>query len=354
MRGLAPVLIAFALVAFGARAQEGAQSTYLPATFLEGSELVYPPAAEEKGFEGWVEVSFIISADGGVIEPIIEDSSGGAEFEQEALRVIRSRKFEPATLNGKPVEQAERRTLFVFAVEEGPSTVRPEFAKARDDVLDLIRIGEVDQAGERLTALRAEPRANLAEDASFWWVNYAYLEASGNGDPNAMRESLERALGPVGASEPMSPDAVVVGYERLYALLVQQRDVSAAIDTFERLEASEVARQSSVYEQAVGNMRQHYESLVGLIDGPNMLVTPARVGGNSYWTHDLLRRAFGIGEIQGDLELVDIRCDRGTSRHTSISDENTWNIPASWGDCVVYIKGAEGATFNFYELPKEG
>lgn len=358
MRNGGVTLIAGLLLASASSAQDAAdeaeQTTYIPATFIEGDELVYPPVAESQELEGWVQVSFVISEDGDVLEPMIEDSSGRIDFEEESLRVIRSRKYKPATLNGRPVEQAERRALFVFAFEEGPSTVRRAFAESRDQILDLMRLGELEQAGERLADLRYETRANLTEDASFWWLNVAYLDATGDADPEDMRESLIRALGPVGTSEALSSDAVVLAYERLYALLVQQRDFSAAVDAFERLQASEVARQSEVYEQAVANMEQHYHSLLALIDGPNTLVTSARVGANAYWVHDMLRRSFSLGEIQGDLELIDIRCDRGTSRQTSVSDASTWSIPQSWGDCAVYIKGAEGATFNFYELPQEG
>lgn len=52
---------------------------------LEAVAPLYPLSARERGQEGWVELSFIVSADGRVLDPIVERSSGQAVFERAAL-----------------------------------------------------------------------------------------------------------------------------------------------------------------------------------------------------------------------------------------------------------------------------
>jgi TonB family protein len=52
-----------------------------------------------------VRVSFVISEEGKVIEPMIEDSSH-RDFDSSTLNAIEKWRYKPATLGGKPVEQS--------------------------------------------------------------------------------------------------------------------------------------------------------------------------------------------------------------------------------------------------------
>lgn len=69
--------------------------------------LVYPKKARRRGLEGMVRVSFIINSDGTLSDFEITKSIG-EECNQEAIRVLKmsSKRWNPATVNGKPVNQA--------------------------------------------------------------------------------------------------------------------------------------------------------------------------------------------------------------------------------------------------------
>lgn len=71
-----------------------------------GQYLQYPPTAAQKGIEGEVIVSFIVSAEDGSLWHIkTGKSSGNADLDQEALRVVRSMPaWKPGLRNGKSVE----------------------------------------------------------------------------------------------------------------------------------------------------------------------------------------------------------------------------------------------------------
>lgn len=235
----------------------------------------------------------------------------------------------------------------VFKQAHSPRGVRRDFKQTYDEILELIGEHEFEEAARLLTEMRYSAKAFLFEDAMFWLLNYWYLDLAGNADPRELRDSLRRAVGY--QEDYLEPDAMVFAAQRLYALQVQDRDFSAAINTYRRLRASEAARRSSAYPEVLGEMEHHLERVLAVINGEDVLVINARIGEHGYWVHDLMRRSFSLEEIAGRLELVDIRCSHGTRRDAAISEGRIWKVPRDWGQCGVYIKGSEGASFNLYE-----
>lgn len=64
------------------------------AIVIEQPQPGHPGGNVRKGQEGWVRMSFVVTADGRAIDPIIIDSSGGAGFEREAREAISTWRFE--------------------------------------------------------------------------------------------------------------------------------------------------------------------------------------------------------------------------------------------------------------------
>jgi len=181
-------------------------------------------------------------------------------------------------------------------------------------------------------------------------MKYVYLATAGSTDTDEMRRCLQRAVGY--DDEYLTPDLFVSAAERLVVLQAQALDVAAAIAAFERLRDAKTARRSDNYEAAVANLQPSYERMLELVKGEQPLVTEARVGQFDYWVHDLLRRSFGVADVAGRLDVLDIRCDRGTRRYGDVPAGVVWTIPESWGKCGVYMKGEPGTTFTFHEYPR--
>jgi protein TonB len=73
------------------------------ANFIEDN-LVYPENTKEEGSEGAVMISFIVEKDGRVTNASILKSSNVAEFDMEAIRVVKKMpRFAPGKINGKAV-----------------------------------------------------------------------------------------------------------------------------------------------------------------------------------------------------------------------------------------------------------
>lgn len=353
-------IISVSVCAGLASAQEAARQETTPevveqfigARAIEKPAPRYPRTAANAGAEGWVIVSYVVSKDGDIVEPMIEDSSGREDLERAALEVLEDWKYEPARINGEAADQSMTRARILFKLELRPGEepgAGQRFVRSFRRIGSMIEHGDLDDAKESIEELRYSQRLNLYEDAWFWWLNYQYLDAAGEGESNAARNSLLRALGY--EEDYLAADTFVAAAERLFALLVRSQDFSAALGVHARLTESKSAQRSEYFEPVTTQMMKTVAAIRNLIDGPETLEVTGLIGEHGYWVHDLLRRSFSIVAIDGEVEAVDLRCRRGTTRYSNIGDGNAWTVPESWGSCGVYIKGTEGTTFKFHEHP---
>jgi protein TonB len=76
----------------------------------------YPRAASRRGIEGSVIVSFTITKNGQVFNPVIVSAKPENVFDKAALKAILKWKFKPKVVNGQPVErQATQEIEFKLA-----------------------------------------------------------------------------------------------------------------------------------------------------------------------------------------------------------------------------------------------
>ncbi len=347
-------LVLGALFAAGAAAQEPAPApdeSYTPAEPIQRTPPSYPGRALSQGREGWAKVSFIISEEGEVIEPMIEDSSHG-DFDAPTLRAIEKWRYKPATLDGKPVEQSMVQTVIRYQLATSAGATQ-KFVKKYRDIYDLIVAQNLAEAGALLQELE-EGRLNFYEEAWLWWMKYVYLDATGTAAPSALERALAKALG---SSEKeyddyLQADVYVSALQRLFAVRARSGDFSGAVMAYEQLKASETAQSSRLYTDVITSLEPAHTEIMGLVEGPDILRQAARVEENDYWVHRMLRRSFAIGDVQGgDLDVVDVRCTRKNRRFDSLPTDAVLKIPDSWGDCGVYVKGDVGTTFSFEEYP---
>jgi hypothetical protein len=177
-----------------------------------------------------------------------------------------------------------------------------------------------------------------------------------------MRRALERAVGSEDQDMYLSMEQFVAAAERLVVLHARAADIAAAIAMFERLrdavaefaEARETAgtRAAQNFAQSVAGLKPGYDAMLELAAGDGPMAMNGEVGEFDYWVHDLLRRSFSIANVQGRLESLDIRCERGRRRYDAIPADTVWRVPENWGECGVYLKGEPGSTFAFREYPR--
>ena len=91
-----------------------AEGDYLPIVRVAP---VYPARALSRGLEGYVDLSFTVTATGTVKDPVILYSTSSL-FERAALRAVLKFKYKPRVVDGVPVEVPNVKTRISFQIEE--------------------------------------------------------------------------------------------------------------------------------------------------------------------------------------------------------------------------------------------
>src|SRR6476620_6079953 len=88
-----------------AAAGGSARAGEVPATFdAKNCKAEYPKASLMNEDEGAVSLSFLVAADGSVVDSKIEKSSGFKGLDKAAVKGISACKFKPGTKDGAPAQ----------------------------------------------------------------------------------------------------------------------------------------------------------------------------------------------------------------------------------------------------------
>jgi protein TonB len=98
----------------GPGAMNIAEGDYLPIVRVAP---VYPSRALSRGLEGFVDMSFTVTATGTVINPIVLQSTSSL-FERAATRAVLKFKYKPRVVDGIPVEVSGVKTRITFELED--------------------------------------------------------------------------------------------------------------------------------------------------------------------------------------------------------------------------------------------
>ena len=78
----------------------------------------YPAEAAKNGIEGWVKLSFSIDVTGAVIDVEVLDAEPKRIFDREAVKALRSWKYQPQMSNGKAVVQRNLQVQLDFSLDK--------------------------------------------------------------------------------------------------------------------------------------------------------------------------------------------------------------------------------------------
>ncbi len=91
-----------------------AEGDYLPIVRVAP---VYPARALSRGLEGYVDLSFTVTAAGTVRDPIVMFSTSGL-FERAATQAVLKFKYKPRVVDGIPVDVPGVKTRITFKIED--------------------------------------------------------------------------------------------------------------------------------------------------------------------------------------------------------------------------------------------
>lgn len=91
-----------------------AEGDYLPIVRVAP---IYPARAQSRGLEGYVDMSFTVTASGSVTNPIVMYSTSSL-FERAATRAVLKFKYKPRVVDGIPVDVVGVKTRITFRMED--------------------------------------------------------------------------------------------------------------------------------------------------------------------------------------------------------------------------------------------
>jgi TonB family protein len=308
----------------------------------------FPRREANAGIEGWVEVSYVIKPDGTVGETIIENSSGRKAFERATIKSIKKWRYEPATMNGEPIEQCHTKVRIMFALEQPPGKARGargSFRKKYKDAIELLNKGKFEKTRSTIDKMEDKYVTNLYERSRLWILRSMLQEKEG--DDRRQLESLVRGVS--GGGQYVEPKVHLAVMLKIFNLQMQFQHYADALETLETLEGldldDDVAVKLALFKNQIAGLRTAAQTLA--IEGEIGEAQEEHHGAGMWW-HTLLRRTAGIESVSGSLERVELRCDW---RRVKAKPEKgrAWRIPPDWGDCSIYVFGEPGSTFQLLE-----
>ncbi len=70
------------------------------------------------------------------------------------------------------------------------------------------------------------------------------------------------------------------------------------------------------------------------------------------WAKELRRHAFEFDTPKGNFSKFELRCDQKFFT-AKVDEGRSWQVPPSWGDCMLLVFGDVGASFTLVELPNQ-
>lgn len=285
---------------------------------------------------GWVQLGFMVDENGKPFEVTVIRSTGNKKLEDAAAQSIERSVFEPASINGKPVEGGSE-MKYVFMEDERSLGVDADFSTAYRKSIKAIGARDRPAADAAMKSLVIR---NLYEDSMFGLVSYDY--ASKWGDELQQLEAIRRAL----AFDTGGP---YLRFSTLHSALLtclrlelSTHEYAEALDTWKRV------------QQTIVDKRELAPFVTSIADVDKLRSNDAAYGipgqiTDHGWHLHLFKRHFRIEAVEGHLTQVKLRCER---KHVFFAFDATqqYEVPGEYGKCSIELEGQPGTKFQFVQL----
>lgn len=319
----------------------------------------YPVGARR---DALVYVRFNVNARGEVTDAEVDE--GGfysPEFQRAALATVKSLRFEPATLNGQPVEYMGER--FGIGYMTGDSSGNPIKGVTREFRSEALKAQKLIQAGDfagaehhaswmmsEKVALRYEfavLQSTLADTYARTGQHHLALAAAREVTARfGMKTELYEPGGPLpklSAANFLLPKDQMAQLLRLRFVLADSLGFSLdALRAHADLQALGL-----VVEEDPTTPR--FRELLRSVQATPEMKGHARLGQRG-WTHPFLFHRFTIAGVRGGaVRRISLSC-AGFRRELDFMPDTEWGIPSKYRNCSARFDGDPGAEFDIIEF----
>lgn len=321
-----------------------AQGTY--AIPIRRSAPRYPPKALRAGIEGWVVVNFSVQEDGSTDDIVVIDSSIEDYFDSEAIRTVKRWKYKPATWDGIPVMQGNKKESIVFTMSDANPVLTGKFRSSYQEAQDAINNGSLESAKKIIDKLDSGKKRKISEVCHLDILKAGYLRKAGD-RVNTLRY-LNRALviADVAVNKSTWNQLLKLTFEEN----VHANNYVAALENYKTLLKLEPDLSSS------DPIRARAQEIRNIINSNEDIITIGAITqcadclpDTVYWQHDLNRNRFSISDVEGEVWEAEILCGF-QSVSLAFNPGAVWSVEDDWGQCQIRVFGETGTTLQLNEF----
>ncbi len=317
-------------------AEDAPLNVFVGPKFKEPRAALYPRSEQIRGREGWVNVNFMIDPAGIPYEAVVTDSTGNEAFEKAALKAVAKWQFEPASINGVPIDAGYNQKIRFQLTGPGKGA-RREFVRTYKQLIQAISDQEKAAADALLASLDVE---NLYEDAFLHIAKFNYFRVWGD-EPQRLA-ALTHAVAYESGPDYLPKKLYEFALTALFPMQVNAQDFVSALGTWYAIETHKIK------VDRADELRRIVANIETLREDDRSYAVRGEIGGNSSWFFHLLKHRFEIVIDEGRLAEIKLRCREKyvffrfepNMRYT-VADEATF--------CAIEAVGDPGTKFSLVQ-----
>ena len=310
---------------------------FTEAKVVERSTPNFPSRELRNQHEGWAIVNYMVDAKGRPYDLVVSESSGHPRFEEEAIKALEKSVYEPATLDGNPIDTGLR-SVVTFELA-GSTGARRDFRSRFRAVQKAIKNGEQKRA-EKLFEKMWNGKRNLYETAYYHLAKYQFELTWGT--PTTQYRELHLATFNNRTQEFLPDDVLINVLRQKIKLQLDRNRLAAALETVERL----LPRLTD--ENAKDIVNRLVVEINKSIESDQQIVVPVNFHEGTRFAHRLVRPSFTLNSLFGELAELRVHCRKGLLIFKPEVDMR-YRIREGWNDCTLIMVGNPQTTLNLIE-----
>ncbi|WP_298636432.1 energy transducer TonB [uncultured Umboniibacter sp.] len=304
----------------------------------------YPRTELRREREGWATVSYVIDTEGNVAHAVIEDSSGSSHFEREALKAALKRKYEPAMLNGEPIESCDNSNMFTFEIGNSSQGGSSRFVNISNDAVEAYKAEDFVAFSEFVGQLDEMELTSFYEEANYRLLSGLNFEQQG--DSISALSEYQRAIS-WGANDwgpdRLSADNTTILFQRAFAIMLDSQQYLDAVELAEKI-PGELRN-----EEGLSSLLELAETLELRLAEQEYLIAKGDLSERGTWSYRLSRPVFEFAVESGEISAFELRCS-GKYKRYDYQGQGAFTIPSTWGECSVRLEGQVNSQVSLYQF----
>lgn len=312
--------------------------TFTPPSRKHSKAPRYPRKAHLMGREGWVKLNFMVGPEGRPYDITVVDASNEPGFGKEAMRAVKRWQYEPAHLEGTPID-AGSATMITFELSGGEPGEKRSFSKLFRELQS--QLADNNRAGveETLAALDTN-RTSIYEEAFFNLARYQYFFRWGTSTDQL--EALEKATAMDG-DRGFLPDATLTqALQNTLALEMELGRLGHAEETAHQL------LKRDIDEKTQTSLHEFLAEMADVRASKRRFHASGRFEKGVRDFYRLVHQSFAVTDIEGDIAELRLHCDKGYKGFIYEPDM-VYSINPEWRHCGLVLIGNPHTTYRILD-----